>query len=110
LVPGWGTKDVENRSWETKFRGKLLIHAGGTPDREAFVRFPLACTYGAIIGWVQILDCVQNHPSVWAERGQWHWVIGERKLFKTPIPCKGALQLWQVSAEVAAQVREQDLG
>src|SRR5437016_10859136 len=23
-----GHKDIENRSWQTKFRGKLLIHAG----------------------------------------------------------------------------------
>jgi hypothetical protein len=26
-----GIKKVENRSWETKYRGKLLIHASGKP-------------------------------------------------------------------------------
>lgn len=30
-----GFKDIENRDWPTKFRGRVLIHAGATyPKRE----------------------------------------------------------------------------
>jgi hypothetical protein len=27
----WGLKKIENRSWDTAYRGKLLIHASGKP-------------------------------------------------------------------------------
>ena len=30
IVNGW--KDVENRSWNTHYRGRVLIHAGKTMD------------------------------------------------------------------------------
>mgnify|MGYP007112424682 CR=1 FL=1 len=48
------------------------------------------CTYdgfpkGAIIGSVVIVDCVQNHPSVWAEKGCWNWVLKDAVLFAEPI-------------------------
>ena len=30
---------------------------------------------GGVIGKVEIVDCVQNHESQWAVKGQWHWVL-----------------------------------
>lgn len=90
-------KDIENRTWKTSFRGRILIHAGASFDskersfNEWFER-PLtrnqyesldhgeqfAVGYGlthllptsAIIGSVEIIDCVVNHPSVWAEKSE----------------------------------------
>ena len=29
-----GIKDIENRTWKTKFRGRVLIHAGATKTNE----------------------------------------------------------------------------
>ncbi len=31
----FGHKDIENRSWTTRYRGRMLIHAGLTVDRDA---------------------------------------------------------------------------
>ena len=59
------------------------------------------CTYdgfpkGAIIGSVVISDCVQNHPSVWAEKGCWNWVLKDAVLFDKPIrDVKGKLSFWE---------------
>ena len=51
---------------------------------------------GAIIGSVVIADCVQNHPSVWAEKGCWHWVLKDPILFENPIEnVKGKLGFWE---------------
>ena len=34
-----GKKTIELRNWNTKFRGKFLIHASKIPDSEAMKRF-----------------------------------------------------------------------
>ena len=44
---------------------------------------------------VVIADCVQNHPSVWAEKGCWNWVLKDAILFEKPIlNVKGKLSFW----------------
>lgn len=51
---------------------------------------------GAIIGSVVIADCVKNHPSVWAEKGCWNWVLKDVVLFNKPIlNVKGKLSFWE---------------
>lgn len=109
-----GIKDVENRTWKTNFRGKVLIHAAGSHGKRfkidltdeqaeaAFFTIAKECMFGslpfgAIIGSVEIVDCVQNHPSVWAEKGVWNWVLANPILFLEPIPCKGKLSFWDYS-------------
>ena len=41
--------------------------------------------FGAIIGSVEIAGCVQNHPSIWAEKGAWNWVLANPVMFPEPI-------------------------
>ena len=48
--------------------------------------------HGAIIGSVVIEDCVQSHPSVWAEKGCWKWVLKNALLFDEPID--GGGEIW----------------
>lgn len=56
--------------------------------------------FGAIIGSVIIADCVQNHPSVWAEKGCWNWVLKDAVLFEKPIKnVKGKLGFWDFKME-----------
>lgn len=84
-----GIKDIENRIWNCpkKYLGqRVLIHASSSNPvfrhsinqydiiRKSSQSLIYKCTYdgfpkGAIIGSVVIADCVQNHPSVWAEKG-----------------------------------------
>ena len=52
------------------------------------------CT-GSIIGSVKIVDCVQNHSSIWAEKGVYNWVLKDAILFDKPISnVKGKLSFW----------------
>jgi hypothetical protein len=102
-------KDVENRSWKTNYRGRILVHVSKNPHRnyrDIFNKVFLPnltegeweemnrewC--GRIIGSVELVDCVRDHNSSWAEPGQWHWVLKDPKPCK-PIPAKGALGLWE---------------
>src|SRR3954468_20845299 len=75
-----GYKDIENRSWRTQHRGPLLIHASRSLDlltatvhdemmRDYGVRLPHEFELGGIIGVVDVVDCVRNHPSKWKFRG-----------------------------------------
>ena len=122
-----GIKDIENRTWKLpeKYKGeRVLIHASSDKkfnydvlnikqynaflDKQTFKSddFPFAdkLTRSAIIGSVEIVDCVINHPSIWAEytRGWpsdpkviYHWVLANPILFDKPIlNVKGKLGFW----------------
>lgn len=118
-----GIKNIENRSWKTNFRGRTYIHAsqkpvpmngmpdGFNPTTEQWSdlvrnhwnikdgRLPdlmAANINSAIIGEVDIIDCVQNHPSIWAEQGVWNWVLANSVCYDEPIlNVKGAQSFWQ---------------
>jgi len=140
-----GIKDIENRTWKLpeKYKGeRVLIHASG-----AAITFGQFCDYienldnedlglqkivrencfrkswlhtletSAIIGSVEIVDCVINHPSIWAEKTDLlglsetyykiyssvinvppiihNWVLANPILFEKPIlNVKGKLGFW----------------
>ncbi len=74
-----GIKDIENRTWKTNFRGRIYIHASEkyqsnldamlTTEQSKIVKdFYTHWTSSAIIGEVEIVDCVINHDSIWAEK------------------------------------------
>lgn len=120
-----GIKDIENRMWLTKFRGRVLIHAGAgkfVQDLHLLLDYPQILDVinkkkeveifgshlikGAIIGSVEIIDCVIEHESIWAEKtpmpagcymGEkpiYNWVLANPILFPEPIPAKGKLSFW----------------
>jgi hypothetical protein len=66
-----GYKDIENRSWPTPFRGRVLIHAGkkhdGKPDDWDWphISRPAAFDYGGIVGVAEIHGCVSHSASPW---------------------------------------------
>lgn len=121
-----GIKDIENRTWRTSYRGEFLIHASGkhlklgwaalTPEQYKAAQ-RLICPFGtvndskllpvsAIIGKATLADCVQNHPSVWAEEGVWHWVLKDMVLFDKPIlNVKGRLGLWDFDDALLADAK-----
>lgn len=97
-----GIKDIENRSWRTNFRGRILIHVPVTRDNPEFTtgQFELIKDIppgykSAIIGSVEIVNCIRGHYSIWAEPGCWNWVLKNPVLFDEPITdINGKLSLW----------------
>ena len=128
-----GIKDIENRTWKCpeKYIGKrVLIHASGAKMNSLFNHltkeqlelthikfgyeydFDKVFTKSAIIGSVEIADCVLNHQSIWADEWltkryhafgtmmsyeiqPYHWVLRNPILFDKPIlNVKEKLRFW----------------
>jgi len=106
-------KDIENRSWPTKYRGWLAIHAAAGPvgdldDLPRRVKRPpsSALVRGAIVGLAYVDGMVDKSRSKWFQ-GEWGWVLKNVRRLKEPVPCKGALSLWTVPAPVRRKVLRQ---
>lgn len=57
-----GYKEYEFRTWKTKYRGELLIHAGKGIDKKAMEKFKylnLDYPKGCIIAKVTLTDCIK---------------------------------------------------
>lgn len=122
-----GIKDIENRTWATKFRGRVLIHAAKVENNRWFDLYKeKTCskvhkgisekylsrekyyeTFGKIIGSIEIVDCVQNHKSEWALPNNYHWVLANPILFSESIPVKGKLSFWDYPG-ILAEPEEKD--
>lgn len=97
-------KDVENRSRRFHHRGPLLIHASGRADVPAFedpriVELGLTADIvdcGHLIGMVEVVDCVREHDSRWADKDSWKLVLVDPVRFARPIPYRGQLSPFQV--------------
>ena len=81
-------KDIENRTWPTRFRGQVLIHASKTPEDAAYCR-QIGAPLGGIVGIMNIVDCVTESSSDWF-CGPYGFVIEDARSLEF-IPCRGAL-------------------
>ena len=57
-----GLKQYEFRTWKTKYRGEILIHAGKGIDKKAMKRYEhlnLEYPSGCIIAKVNLTDCIE---------------------------------------------------
>jgi len=113
-----GIKPVENRTWATKFRGRILIHAGVAypkgeyaDDRETWERFTIegrTLAYpkredmiGGIVGEAVVTDCVTDHPSSFFF-GPYGFVMEQPKAYPKLIPYRGQLGIFGVPESVLA--------
>jgi len=57
-----GIKEYEFRTWKTKYRGEILIHAGKSIDKKAmkkFEKYNLDYPTGCIIAKANVTDCIK---------------------------------------------------
>jgi len=102
-------KPVENRTWYSKYRGPLLVHAGKTFDIEGFHWIienqaklnidgfiPIKSDFqmGGIIGKVNMVACVPLYASPWFF-GPWGHVYENQKPLPF-FPCKGQPGIFEV--------------
>jgi len=65
-----GLKEYEFRTWQTPYRGELLIHAAKTVRKNALKKFEnygLEFPTGCIIAKVEVTDCVKVTDELVAE-------------------------------------------
>jgi hypothetical protein len=105
-----GFKDIENRTWATRYRGPLLIQASAQRvskmkmeeirvfARKRKVELPDDFELGGIVGMVRLEDCVDASKSKWFE-GPIGWVLSKPKRLPF-VPLKGQLGLFDPPAKV----------
>jgi hypothetical protein len=108
-------KNVENRRWQTSYRGPLLIHAAKEDDPAgvAGVLWTMAEpgafgqpkagfeARGAIIGLAYLEDILIDSPSPWARARRYHWKLEFPVPIDPPVPCLGKPGLWSPPVEAA---------
>src|SRR5690606_20130422 len=75
-----GRKTIELRTWQTHYRGAILIHAGGNLEQdgcEAYGIDPAEITRGAIVGTVDIVDMVTFDTDSFAAMRDQHLDLGD---------------------------------
>ena len=112
-----GLKKYEFRSWRTKYRGPLLIHAGKGTDNPSVVRLkeylPNNLPTGEIIGQVNVVDCIEvtkefkeklllENKDIYkgSEIGSYAWKLDNVVIFDKQIAINGKLSLWEYEGDV----------
>ena len=111
-----GYKKYEFRGWKTKYRGKILIHAGMSLEKAMMISFKeynLDYTLGVIIGEADLVDCIlvdkkfneelrNINPIVYGRSNHvenYAWKLENIIKYDEPIPCKGQLGLWNYDVD-----------
>jgi hypothetical protein len=118
-------KIYETRSWYSAYRGLLAIHAAKAfpqwaynfaSEEVAFGRLEKRIIRSAIVGVVRLVD-VQRTQDVDLEVtalerrygdftwGRWAFKTELITRLATPIPCRGALGLWNIPDDIAEQLQ-----
>jgi len=114
----------ETRHWQTPHRGWLLVHAAkhrsavvSAPLREILerqfgARWEIELPRGAIIGRVELLDCIATDsfpishcttPDYFCgdfSNGRYGWKRGAFEVFADPIPYRGQQSMFDVHGEM----------
>lgn len=130
-----GRKRVENRSWSTRYRGPLLIHAGKSRARideaERYGLDPQILTFGAIVAVATLVECFKLEHRVidgvktakdrvplrlqleypWLAthehvEGEWCWLVADVRPLAAPVYCNGAQGLWTPSQAIVEAAEE----
>lgn len=104
-------KPVENRKWSHPYRGPLLIHASQNWDQEGYEWLAITFggeflmpsksdyVFGAFIGQVTMVDCVETHLSPWFF-GPYGFVFNDAKEYKKRIfPWSGRVRIFDVPGD-----------
>jgi hypothetical protein len=126
-----GEKRIETRSWSTKFTATIAIHASKSfPDgdmdlcsewpfkealKAASIHGPCDLPRGMILGTARIVVCrpasliephISEQEKAFGNYGpsRFAWFLAEPFILAKPVPCRGALGLWEVPEAIAVEV------
>lgn len=120
-----GLKRIENRSWPTRTRGRVLVHASSWwRTADVLDDYDTACAIaasiglgpprfsledikprrGGIVGAFTILDCVSSSEDPFFF-GPYGFVVEDPIRFPVTIQCRGTLGFFDVPPDVEAACR-----
>ncbi len=127
---GAGLKTIETRSWPTRYRGPLAIHAAKrlmTREEKGLI-YLWACRglvpaewideplpYGAILAVVELVGCIQTEDTFPGPReeafgnygpGRWAWITRNLRPLPKAIPYRGAQGLFEIPDSIMSIAAE----
>jgi hypothetical protein len=111
-----GAKRVENRTWQTHYRGEIAIHAAkkgrGARSEERELPHRAIVAVAEIVACVHIDDvrrCSVGEYAWLADHehatGPWCWVLVNVRRLTKPVECPGRQSLWNVPADVLPKIK-----
>jgi hypothetical protein len=104
-------KDVENRTWQTKLRGRFAIQAALSVKRAPYERLmdeieerhriaipsfrEISEMTGGIVGTANLVDCLREYDSTWKEKGTYGFVLTQARPVEF-IPYLGRLSFFDI--------------
>ena len=107
-----GKKTLELRSWTTKYRGVLAIHASQSFNPDECLAYgidPAHLTTGALIGTVELQEIFALNAEMYASLQREHlatnpfhpplygWRVAKSRALPQPIPTRGRMSLFDVA-------------
>src|ERR1051325_3957912 len=74
-----GRKTIEVRTWATRHRGELWLHASAHRDSHLLKEFGMSAdnlSFGALIGTCELYNCIQFTNETWKELRIYHLKAG----------------------------------
>jgi hypothetical protein len=124
-----GAKHWETRSWPTSFRGEVAIHASKgypkwarefaaetvgnrvVPHEPPLGKIVCVCYLSACCETRSLVlsEAISEQEQAWGDyaEGRFAFELRDVRQLRIPIPAKGALGFWNVSAELEAAIRAQ---
>lgn len=121
-------KDIENRTWNTGYRGRVYLHAAAAlskpgigflglnqrQDRDRGMLLGFGFLQSVHEAGSEICDahgCPENPWAMWPILGgkMFHWHIEHPRRLITPIKMNGKLGLWDLDPEFRHRVETADL-
>ena len=108
-----GIKTVENRSYRTKYRGRLYIHSSLAKPLKKDIYYckqrgfdydEVQSVLGFILGYVTLTDVLIDHNNDWSFPNCYQWKLTNPVKLKYPIRAIGKLGLWTPPPEVIVQL------
>lgn len=105
-----------DRSWSTKYRGKIAIHAA-KQQKDSYYKWSLLSdllppfkelVFGSVLVIADLTDCILMTPEFIAQQsetelrcglwepGRYAWKLENVQILEQPIPAKGKQRLWEI--------------
>jgi hypothetical protein len=98
-----GVKPAEYRTWQTRHRGPVLLHAGLKIDHDAVADYAMEGRTFATGCLLAVAVLVDIQPD--EEYGDFAWTFADIRLLAKPIPYVGNVGLFNVDGLTADELR-----
>lgn len=116
-----GLKDIEVRTWQSNYRGRILLHASNTVDKSALEVFqaPKAFETGSYLGAANLIYIIRldernwdtlkgRHLNLWEydpSVKHYGWVLEDVHRFENPVIGYGQLGLFNPSEKLLEKIK-----